>query len=136
MKDVVNAKIKFREAFRPFAPSCLMEAVPTLFDMPDAANQYPARFMLYVCQVKSDQLPAITHVDNSGRVQGVMKEHNPRYHRLIEKFGEATGVPCILNTSFNLKGEPIVETPQNAYNTFMRSGMDSLILNNRFVVGK
>ncbi len=136
MKDIVNAKIKFREAFRPFAPSCLMEKVSDLFDIENPEEQYPSRFMLYVVQVKSDQIPAITHVDNSGRVQGVVKEYAPRYHRLIERFGDATGVPCILNTSFNLKGEPIVETPANAYNTFMKSGMDSLIYNNTFVVTK
>ncbi|MBI4879958.1 MAG: carbamoyltransferase [Planctomycetes bacterium] len=136
MKDIVNAKIKFREAFRPFAPSCLMEKVPEYFDLPDAAGQYPTRFMLYVTQVISDKIPAITHIDGSGRLQGVIREHNPRYHRLIEKFGEATGVACVLNTSFNLKGEPIVETPENAFNTFMKSGMDALIYNNRFVVTK
>lgn len=136
MKDIVNAKIKFREAFRPFAPSCLMEKASDLFDIERPEEQYPTRFMLYVVPVKSDQVPAITHVDGTGRVQGVIREHNPRYHRLIEKFGEATGVPCILNTSFNLKGEPIVESPANAYNTFMRSGMDSLVLNGRFVVTK
>ena len=136
MKDIVNAKIKFREAFRPFAPSCLIEKVEDLFDLPDAINHIPAQYMLYVTQVISDKIPAITHVDGSGRLQAVVKEHNPRYHRLIEKFDEATGVPCILNTSFNLKGEPIVETPKNAYNTFMKSGMDAMILNNTYIVTK
>jgi len=136
MKDVVNAKIKFREAFRPFAPSCLMESVSDLFDVEKPEEQYPTRFMLYVVQVKTDKIPAITHVDNSGRCQGVVKEFAPEYHRVIEKFGQKTGVPCILNTSFNLKGEPIVETPRNAYNTFMKSGMDSLVYNNSIVVTK
>ena len=135
MKDIVNAKIKFREAFRPFAPSALMEKVGDYFELPNAADHYPARFMLYVVPVKGDKLPAITHVDGTGRVQGVMKEHAPRYHRLIERFGQASGVPVILNTSFNLKGEPIVETPANAFNTFMKSGMDALILG-RYVVTK
>lgn len=135
MKDIVNAKIKFREAFRPFAPSALMERVEDFFEMPHAREHYPARFMLYVVPVKGGKLPAITHVDGTGRVQGVLKQHAPRYHRLIEKFGSATGVPVILNTSFNLKGEPIVETPANAFNTFMKSGMDALVLG-RHVVTK
>jgi carbamoyltransferase len=78
-------------------------------------------------------IPAITHVDGSGRLQTVMKEFNPAYHRMIEIFGEKTGVPVILNTSFNLKGEPIVETPAQAFNTFSRSEMDVLYLRNYIV---
>ncbi|MCC7169699.1 MAG: carbamoyltransferase [Planctomycetes bacterium] len=136
MKEIINAKIKFREAFRPFAPSVLMEKASEYFDLPNAEKHYPARFMLYVCDVKSKQMPAITHVDNSGRLQGVVKEYNPDYHNLISTFGQASGVDCIVNTSFNLKGEPIVETPTNSYNTFMRSGMDALIMNTKFVVTK
>jgi carbamoyltransferase len=92
--------------------------------------------MLYVVPVKEDKrevIPAITHVDGSGRLQTVIKSTNPGYHRMIELFGEATGVPVVLNTSFNLKGEPIVETPLNAFNTFTRSEMDVLYLGN-FVV--
>ena len=136
MKDIVNAKIKFREAFRPFAPSVLGERCEEYFELPNAMSHYPARFMLYVVPVKEDKrevIPAITHVDNSGRLQTVMKETNTGYHRMIELFGEATGVPVVLNTSFNLKGEPIVETPLNAFNTFTRSEMDVLYLGN-FVV--
>jgi len=136
MKDIVNIKIKFREPFRPFAPSVLTERTEEFFDLPDAAKHYPARFMLLVTPVKEDKrevLPAITHVDGSGRLQTVRKETNPRYHRLIEKFGEATGVPVVLNTSFNLKGEPIVNTPANAYHTFSTSGMDVLVLNNYII---
>ncbi len=137
MKDVVNAKIKFRESFRPFAPSVLAERCEEFFELPEATEQLPARFMLYVVPVveaKRDVIPAITHVDGSGRLQTVVRETNPAYYRLIEKFGEATGVPVVLNTSFNLKGEPIVETPLNAFNTFTRSEMDVLYLGN-FVVG-
>ncbi len=130
MKDIVNIKIKFREPFRPFAPSVLEEAAEEYFDIPDVKRHYPARFMLYVTPVKSDRVPAITHVDGSGRLQTVQRDLNPRYARLIEKFGEATGVPLVLNTSFNLKGEPIVTTPDEALNTFMRSGMDVLVLGN------
>jgi len=138
MKEIVNAKIKFREAFRPFAPSVLAERCEEYFELPDAAEQYPARFMLYVVPVVEDKreiIPAITHVDGSGRLQTVRKDTNPSYHRMIEKFGDATGVPVVLNTSFNLKGEPIVETPANAFNTFTRSEMDVLYLGN-FVVEK
>ena len=80
-------------------------------------------------------VPAPTHVDGTGRLQTVFKDTNPRYHRLIETFGKATGVPVVLNTSFNLKGEPIVNTPREAYSTFARSGMDMLVLD-RCVVAK
>jgi carbamoyltransferase len=138
MKDIVNVKIKFREPFRPFAPSVLAEKAEDYFVLPDAARHYPARFMLYVVDVKEDKreaIPAITHVDGTGRLQTVRKEFNPRYYRLIETFGQATGVPIVLNTSFNLKGEPIVNTPQEAFNTFSRSGMDTLVLGN-YVIEK
>ncbi len=136
MKDVVNAKIKFREAFRPFAPSVLVEKAHEYFDLEEPAKHYPARFMLYVVPVresKRDVIPAITHVDGTGRLQAVRPDTSPRYHRLISRFGQATGVPVLLNTSFNLKGEPIVTTPENAYRTFMRSGMDLLVLKNTLV---
>src|SRR5262245_52524 len=131
MKDIVNTKIKFREPFRPFAPSVLAERAEEYFDLPSAARHFPARFMLYGVGVKPDTravLPAITHVDGTGRLQTVQRATNPRYYRLIETFGQATGVPVVLNTSFNLKGEPIVNTPAEAYNTFSKSGMDVLVL--------
>jgi carbamoyltransferase len=137
MKELVNAKIKFREAFRPFAPSVLAERAKEYFELPNGKGEpWPARFMLYVVPVREDKrdvIPAITHVDGSGRLQTVMKEFNPAYHRMIEIFGEKTGVPVILNTSFNLKGEPIVETPAQAFNTFSRSEMDVLYLRNYIV---
>jgi len=139
MKELVNAKIKFREAFRPFAPSVLSERAAEYFELPEPKGaNWPARFMLYVVPVKADKrdvIPAITHVDGSGRLQTVMKDTNPAYHRMIEKFGQKTGVPVILNTSFNLKGEPIVETPAQAFNTFSRSEMDVLYLRN-FIIEK
>ncbi|MBI3951360.1 MAG: carbamoyltransferase [Acidobacteria bacterium] len=131
MKDIVNVKIKFREPFRPFAPSVLAERAEEYFVLPQAAAHYPARFMLYVVDVREDKqalIPAITHVDGTGRLQTVRKETSPKYYRLIETFGQATGVPVVLNTSFNLKGEPIVNTPREAFNTFARSGMDVLVL--------
>lgn len=138
MKDIVNTKIKFREPYRPFAPSVLSECTQRYFDFPDAERHYPARFMLYVSPVKPSEqktLPAITHVDGTGRLQTVFREQNPLYYGLIERFGQATGVPVVLNTSFNLRGEPIVTTPANAFNTFSKSEMDSLVLGN-FLVEK
>jgi carbamoyltransferase len=136
MKDIVNTKIKFREPFRPFAPSVLVDAAERYFEIDQAARHYPARFMLYVVDVKPGQgavLPAITHVDNTARLQTVHADQSPLYYRLIQRFGQASGVPVILNTSFNLKGEPIVTTPAQAHSTFMRSGMDALVLGNAIV---
>ncbi len=138
MKEIVNAKIKFREPYRPFAPSVLAEAAEKYFDLPNAAHHCPARYMQYVVPVREREkatLPAITHVDGTGRLQTVFKEQSPRYYKLIERFGQATGVPVILNTSFNLKGEPIVNTPANAFNTFSKSEMDALVLGN-FIIDK
>lgn len=138
MKDIVNAKIKFREPYRPFAPSVLAECAERYFELPNACQHYPARYMLYVVPVKPAQhstLPAITHVDGTGRLQTVFQEQSPRYYHLIRRFGEATGVPVILNTSFNLKGEPIVTTPANAFHTFRTSEMDTLVMEN-FIVEK
>jgi carbamoyltransferase len=136
MKDIVNVKIKFREPFRPFAPSVLAEETKKYFALPGSGTHYPARFMLYVVGVNKDMqesLPAITHVDGTGRLQTVHKDSNPRYYKLIKTFGEATGVPVVLNTSFNLKGEPIVNKPKEAFHTFSQSGMDVLVLGDYIV---
>ena len=136
MKDIVNTKIKFREPYRPFAPSIIQERVHDYFDAPGVERQYPARFMLLVVDVKPskyDVIPAVTHVDGTGRLQMVVRDGNARYYDLIERFGQATGVPVILNTSFNLRGEPIVNTPQEAYSTFQRSGMDALVMGDCFI---
>ena len=138
MKDIVNKKIKFREPFRPFAPSVLAEKASKFFELPAIKDFYPIRFMTYVVPVKEDKrkiIPAVTHVDGTGRLQIVFKDDNPRYYKLIEKFEKKTGVPVIMNTSFNLKGEPIVNTPKDAYSSFMRSGMDAVALE-KFVVTK
>ncbi len=138
MKDIINAKIKFREPYRPFAPSVIAEQAEDYFELPNAMAHHPARYMLYVVPVRpgiQDVLPAVTHVDGTARLQTVFRETSPRYHRLIETFGQATGVPVLLNTSFNLRGEPIVNTPADAYATFMRSDLDMLVLGN-FIVEK
>ena len=130
MKDTVNQKIKFREEFRPFAPAVSLPRAPEYFDLIGPERQYPARFMLYVVPVraeKRDAIPAVTHVDGTARVQ-VVSESGSLYSRLIGAFGEATGTPVLLNTSFNLKGEPIVNTPEEACASWKRSGMDTLVL--------
>jgi carbamoyltransferase len=131
MKDIVNTKIKFREPFRPFAPSVMSEHAQDYFLTGNISTQPTAKFMLCVSEVRAerrDEIPAVVHVDGSARPQVVEKETNPRYYTLIKRFRDATGVPLVLNTSFNLKGEPIVSTPVDALSTFKRSEMDSLYL--------
>jgi len=132
-KDIVNVKIKFREPYRPFAPSVLEERSEEFFALPAPERHYPNRFMLYVAKVHESaqpRIPATTHVDGSARLQTVRRDTEPRYYRLIEKFGAATGVPVLMNTSFNLRGEPIVTTPADAVKTFFNSGLDLLVLEN------
>jgi carbamoyltransferase len=131
MKEVVNTKIKFREPFRPFAPVILEERTQEYFDMPSPEKYYPARYMLLVTNIpeaKRDDIQAVCHVGGTGRLQTIRREWNPAYYRVVEKFGEATGVPVLLNTSYNLRGEPIVTTPQNALNTFAKSDIDALVM--------
>ena len=127
MKDTINMKIKFREGFRPFAPSVVDEAASEYFDM-DERHKSP--FMLLVADVRENKrvIPSVTHVDNSARLQTVSRETSPLYHRLITEFGRQTGVPVIINTSFNVRGEPIVCTPADAYRCFMRTNMDDLVV--------
>jgi len=127
-KDIVNARVKRREGFRPFAPSVLDEAGPDWFDG-YAANP----FMLLVQPVRADrraQIPAVTHVDGTARLQSVTPTEHPLYHRLISRFAAHTGVPVVLNTSFNLRGEPIVHRPAEAVADFLASDMDALVLGN------
>lgn len=126
----VNLKIKFRESFRPFAPSVIEEDIQEYFDL-----NVPTPFMLLVAQVKKDNIPAVTHKDNSARIQSVSREENYRYHRLISAFKEKTGTSVIINTSFNVRGEPIVCTPMDALKCFLRTDMDILVMGN-YVVNK
>lgn len=139
MKDIVNRKIKFREAFRPFAPVCTVEDATKYFAVGTYANAYPFKFMLYVAPVKKEHqghLGAITHQDGTARPQFIDKKSNQRYYNLIRHFGSLSGVNVLLNTSFNLKGEPIVNTSKEAFSTFQRSGIDLLVLNNCIVTKK
>lgn len=133
MKDKINAEVKHREAYRPFAPSCTVEAAGTFFE-----TEVEDPFMLKVCFVRPEArklLPAITHVDGSARLQTVRKETNPRYHELLTRFGELSGAPVLLNTSFNIMGEPIVESPYHAIRCFFSTGLDVLVLGN-YVIKK
>jgi carbamoyltransferase len=143
MQSVMNLKVKFRESFRPFAPIVLRHRVADYFDM-DTDSPY----MLLVAPVREDQrlpvdgsmtgfqrlkqlrsrIPAVTHIDYSARIQTVTPEHNPRLHRLMEKFEAATGCPVMVNTSFNVRGEPIVCTPDDAYRCFVNTEMDYLVM--------
>ena len=153
MQSVMNLKIKFRESFRPFAPAILAEHVHEYFEMKQGQE---SPYMLLVAPVKSERLkqveqngargldklkqirsevPAITHVDNSARVQTIDPERHARFHGIVQKFKEKTGCPVVINTSFNVRGEPIVNTPEDAYRCFMATHMDALVVE-RFVLRK
>jgi carbamoyltransferase len=130
MKALLNAKIKRRESFRPFAPSVLEEVVSEWFEENDAVP-----FMMQVFQIREEKrelIPAVTHVDGSGRLQTVSRQANPRYYRLIESFSAITGVPMVLNTSFN-ENEPVVCNPEEALDCFLRTRMDLLVIENTVI---
>jgi carbamoyltransferase len=130
-KEVLNARVKHRETFRPFAPACPVERMGEFFD---AGVQMP--FMLKACPVRQEwrhMLPATTHVDGSARLQTVDAAHHPSFHELLTEFGKLTGVPVLLNTSFNVDGEPIVESPIDAIRCFFSTGLDELILGSHVV---
>ena len=130
MKEILNLKIKRRESFRPFAPSVLAEAVGEWFEENDEVP-----FMMQVFQIREDkrlQIPAVTHVDGSGRLQTVRQTANARYHRLISAFRDLTGVPMVLNTSFN-ENEPVVCRPSEALDCFLRTDMDVLVLGDHLI---
>ncbi|GAG49029.1 unnamed protein product, partial [marine sediment metagenome] len=125
----VNLKIKFRESFRPFAPAVLAEKASEWFDI-DRESPY----MLLVCDVREGRdIPAVTHVDGSARLQTVTHEGHPEFYDLLRAFDEKTGCPVLINTSFNVRGEPIVCTPEDAYLCFMRTQMDILVLGNQIL---
>jgi carbamoyltransferase len=132
MKDVLNAKVKFREVFRPYAPSVLEESCGKYFGSP-----VPSPYMLRAYPTLPeliDKLPAITHVDGTARVQTVSEQQNPRYYRLIKEFGRLTGIDCVLNTSFNIRGEPIINTVDEAIKCLMTTGLDALFVEDFLVV--
>ena len=151
MQRNLNLKVKFRESFRPFAPSIINEKLNEWFDL---KNESP--YMLFVANVNDQHLlkssnkknisigvnrineirssiPAITHVDNSARIQTVHKETNEKFHSLIMEFFKKTGVPILVNTSFNVRGEPIVCSPEDAFNCFMGTNIDSLVIGNFYL---
>jgi len=151
MQSVMNLKIKYRESFRPFAPSVLWERVSDYFEL-DTPSPYmlivaPVREELRIAltdeqkqlfgveklKLKRSELPAITHVDYSARVQTVHEDTNPRYYQLLKTFEQLTGCGVLVNTSFNVRGEPIVCTPTDAYRCFMRTEMDYLVVENFFL---
>jgi carbamoyltransferase len=148
MQSVMNLKIKFRESFRPFAPAVLREAVDDYFEMRPGedspymllvaplseqkrvrADEAPQRGLEKLGQTRSE-VPAITHVDFSARVQTVDSERAPRFHKILRAFERKTGCPVVINTSFNVRGEPIVESPHDAYRCFLHTNMDALVLEN------
>jgi len=133
-KEILNNRVKYREGFRPFAPVVLLEHARDWFDLDGAAPESP--FMLRICKFNADKktrVPGVVHVDDTGRFQTVTSEDNGRLYHLVQKFYEKTGVPIILNTSFNIAGEPIVETPLDALNTFLSTGIDYCFLDNKIV---
>ena len=123
MRDRVNEKVKMREGFRPFAPAVPEERCAEWFDL-----DVPSPYMLLTAPVLRREIPAVTHVDGSARVQTVSRASSPRFHRLLELWGESTGCPVLVNTSFNVRGEPLVATAQDAYRCFRGSGLDALVL--------
>jgi len=132
MKDILNLKVKHRENFRPFAPVISKEDVHEWFDI----DQDEELFMLFVYPVKKDKrkiIPSVTHVDGSGRLQTISKEQNERYYSVIKEFEKLSGVPILINTSFNIRGEPIVCNPYNAYKCMMGTGIDYLVMD-RFLI--
>jgi carbamoyltransferase len=129
MKDILNEKIKHRESFRPFAPSVLEEYASDFFDI-----DIPSPYMLMVTKVKKPEIiPAVTHVDGTSRLQTVSNDANPLYYDLINEFYKITGVPVIINTSMNVMGEPIVNTPEQAFQMIVKTDMDCLVMGNNLI---
>ena len=151
MQSVLNLKVKFRESFRPFAPSILREDVADWFELDGdspymllVGNVLPSRrrpmtaqetalFGIDKFNVPRSEIPAVTHVDYSARIQTVHQETNPRYHALLSLFKAKTGCPILVNTSFNVRGEPIVASPEDAFRCFMGTGIETLAIGNCFL---
>jgi carbamoyltransferase len=151
MQKTLNLRVKYRESFRPFAPSILSEDVAQWFELNSDSpymlivaevvqrrrrtmtDDEKALFGIEKLNVPRSEIPAVTHVDYSARVQTVHRETNPRYHRLLERFKAATGCPVLVNTSFNVRGEPIVCTPEDAFRCFMGSDIEVLVIGNYFL---
>ena len=135
IKDIINMAVKFREGFRPFAPAILKEKTSDIMEMPKHRNVF---FMERAYKFKKkwpNTLKGVAHVDNTGRVQTVTKESNIKFYKLIKEFEHITGIPVLLNTSFNLNGEPIVMSPSDAIRTFYSCGLDILVIGD-FVIEK
>ena len=151
MQKNLNLKVKYRESFRPFAPSVLREDVNDWFNINEDSpymllvadvleekkikmNEKEKKlFGIEKLNIKRSSIPAVTHVDYSARIQTVKKETNPKYYNLIKKFKEKTNCSVLLNTSFNVRGEPIVNTPEDAFNCFMNTELDKLVIGNCFL---
>lgn len=134
MKDILNERVKHRESFRPFAPSVLEEYAKEYFKIDNKNTRWP--FMLFVFPVRKNKqsiIPAVTHVDGTARIQTVSKENNSLYYDLIKEFYKIKKIPVVLNTSFNVRGEPIVMSPKDALETFLKTGMDYLVIGNYFI---
>jgi carbamoyltransferase len=127
MKDTINQKVKRREWFRPFAPVVLSEKAAQWFEI-----DFESKLMLFIAPIKqADRIPAVSHMDESARLQTLQRQDNPELYELIERFDEITGVPLLLNTSLNGSGEPLVETPEDALNFFHRNPVDVLVVEDR-----
>tara|TARA_X000000368_G_C22748120_1_gene587085 strand:- start:202 stop:717 length:516 start_codon:yes stop_codon:yes gene_type:complete len=151
MQKNLNLKVKYRESFRPFAPSILREDLSDWFEMDSDSpymlfvsninkdkiiemnNEQKKLFGIDLLNIKRSEIPAVTHVDYSARIQTVHKDTNPRYYKLIEKFKKKTECPVIVNTSFNVRGEPIVNTPLDAFKCFMGTELDTLVIGNYYL---
>lgn len=128
MKDIINIKVKFREEFRPFAPAVLFEHASKYFDI---KTELPyMTIVIKAINKKHKEIPSVVHVDGTARIQTVKEKDTPLFYKLINEFYRITGVPLIINTSFNIKGEPIVNTPKEAYNCFMKTGIDVMYIGN------
>lgn len=134
-KEILNRRVKMREAFRPFAPAAILEEAPNWFEFGGSSPESP--FMLRVCEVnpqRKDEVPAIVHADGTGRLQTLTREANGRFYELVRRFYERTGVPMVLNTSFNRMGQPIVETPAHAIECLLSTGLDCCVFEDRIVM--